>query len=67
MAISLPSVNQPTELGSLFLMFHSVVSWQGPILSLAGRKLRTLEVYGDSTPACQATYGVRVCRVRQER
>lgn len=55
MAIYLPSVNQPTELGSLFLMFHCVASWQGPILSLAGRKLRTLEVYGDSTPACQAT------------
>lgn len=67
MAIYLPSVNQPTELGSLFLMFHSAASWQGPILSLAGRKPRTLEVYGDSTPPCQATCGIRICRVRQER
>lgn len=56
MAIYLPSVNQPTELRPLSLTFHYMASWQGPILSLAGRKLRTLEVYRDSTPACQATY-----------
>lgn len=67
MAISMPSVNQPTELDSLLLMFHSVASWQGPILSLADRKLRTFEVYGASTTVCQATCGVRICRVRQER
>lgn len=67
MAVYLPSVNQPTELRPLSLTFHSMASWQGPILSLAGRKLRTLEVYRDSTPACQATCGVRICRVRKER
>lgn len=55
MAIYLSSVNQPTELDSPSLTFHSMASWQGPILSLAGRKLRTLEVYRDSTPVCQAT------------